>query len=69
MKEFQKEEEIINNIPQKRAKLAYLMQKYAEKQGTDYEELVQKFYSKYKISSRSELSEAELDEAISMYKV
>ena len=61
MQPFQSEEPKQPTIWEKRAKLAGLMELYAKKENTDIEIVKQKLYDKYKIKSRTELTEVELD--------
>lgn len=67
MQEFQWEEAPDNNLSSKRSRLAYIMQKYSEKQGTDAKETINKLYNKYNITSRSQLTEKQLDEEIKIF--
>lgn len=68
MQEFQQVEQNENTIGKKRAKLAYLMEKYAEKEWTDIETEKQRLYSKWWIKSRSQLQEEHLDWEILSYQ-
>lgn len=55
-------------ISEKRSKLAYLMWEYSKKESTDIETEKQRIYNKYKISSRTQLTEYQLDEEIKSYQ-
>jgi hypothetical protein len=52
----------------KRSTLAYLQDQYAESIGADKGYVVDKLYQKYKIKSRTELTDAQLDYEIESYK-
>ena len=66
--EFQSEEVKLPTIWEKRAKLAWLMIRYWEKENTDINDIIQKLYNKHKITSRTQLTEIQLDEEIKSYQ-
>jgi len=67
MQEFQTTEQK-PTIWEKRAKLAWLMIRYWEKENTDINDIIQKLYNKHKITSRTQLTEIQLDEEIKSYQ-
>jgi hypothetical protein len=67
MQEFQNIEQK-PTIWEKRAKLAWLMIRYAEQEKTDIKTEVNKLYIKHWITSRTQLAEYQLDEEIKSYQ-
>jgi len=59
------ERDITNRLKQK---LAYIMQKYCEKEWIDNEVEKQKLYTRNKVTSRWQLSKIQLEQELSMYE-
>lgn len=62
------DESAIPVIPKKRAHLAHVMKLYCEQQGLNEEQHIKSLYNKYKIQSRTELTEEQLDKEIESHK-
>lgn len=68
LQEFQQEEPKQPTIWEKRVKLDYLMKQYCEKESLWFQTHLWSFYSKYWITSRTQLTEEQLDEEIKSYQ-
>ena len=54
-------------LPKKRSRLAYLMQRWCEQESIREEDEVSRIYAKYCVTSRTDLTELQLDKEIDSY--
>lgn len=61
-------DKVEDKLPKKRAHLAHLMKIWCDQQGLNEEQHIKSLYNKYKIQSRTELTEEQLDKEIESHK-
>lgn len=62
------DDKVVDPLPKKRAHLAHVMKLYCEQQGLNEDQHTKSLYKKYKIQSRTELTETQLDKEIESHK-
>lgn len=68
MQPFQSEAPKENPIMKKRSLLDFFMKKWCDQEGLRYDEELERIYTKYKVSSRTYLTEEQLNKEIESYK-